>query len=203
MNIVQQDIDRCIRHEITQTKLTELHGHYELTNAFLFRLWDIYRVLGEAVKHDGKLIPTGQASEILISKCKACDLLICLPDSTLLSRLRKSTNMKRNLKSIGLALIALALFTVTGFCADTAAPVAESPQWLLDLAAKHPWIVTVLLVVGTLRLAVKPAFSIWHTYVAATETTKDDEFLEKVETSKWLKWILYALDYVASVKIKK
>lgn len=102
------------------------------------------------------------------------------------------------------ALIALALTPVALFAAEAVAPVAsESPQWLLDLAAKYPWLVTVLLIVGALRLAVKPVFSIWHTYVESTETTKDDEFLSKVETSKWLKLVLYALDYVASVKIKK
>lgn len=76
-------------------------------------------------------------------------------------------------------------------------------ELILALATKYPVLVTVLTVIGTLRLVMKPLFSFLHEYVLITETKKDDELLAKVEGSKYFKWVMYVLDYLASVKVKK
>jgi len=93
--------------------------------------------------------------------------------------------------------------------ATNAIPVAgesaggTAPQWVLDLVGKYPWVATALLIVGALRLAVKPLFSALHTYAESTETKQDDEWLAKIENSRGLRWALYLLDWGASGKIIK
>lgn len=106
------------------------------------------------------------------------------------------------------ALFALALFalTLSSFGADVA-PVADAatapPAWLADLVARFPWLSAVLLAVGVLRVTLKPVFAILHQVTAQTETPADDAFVEKVEQSKPVKWLLFALDWLASVKLAK
>lgn len=70
------------------------------------------------------------------------------------------------------------------------------------LPAKWQGLVTsILVLVGALRLAVKPIVVALHAVAAATETRLDDEFVARVESSKGWRTILFLLDYVASVKI--
>jgi hypothetical protein len=104
---------------------------------------------------------------------------------------------------------AFSFLIATAFGADAPAAGAQvagsTAEWLSGIvvwaAAKYPWAVTVLLAIAGLRIVCKPAFSIWHAIVARTPSPKDDEFLAKVEASTALKWFLWVLDYVASIKI--
>lgn len=119
--------------------------------------------------------------------------------------------MKQNRIKFGLALFALALSTVALLAQTNGVALPsvamDAPAWLTDLLAKlvstYPKTSAALVIVGFLRLSVKPALTIAHTYADATDTPKDNEFLDKIENSKWLKWAMYALDVVASIKPRK
>lgn len=73
---------------------------------------------------------------------------------------------------------------------------------IADLVSKFPYISTVLMVVGVLRLVLKPLFSFLHSVVLATPSTKDDELLNKVENGPIVKGLFYVLDWFASIKIQ-
>ena len=89
---------------------------------------------------------------------------------------------------------------------DLAAPAITAPAadpaatLVADLAVKYPVLTTVLLVVGLLRLTVKPLIEFLRARVAATETKEDDERLDRIERSWWLRALLFALDWGASIK---
>lgn len=74
-------------------------------------------------------------------------------------------------------------------------------QAILALFSDHPVFMTVLSVVGALRLLNKPLFSLLHAVVEVTPTKSDNELLAKVEASKAYKWFVYLLDWFASVKV--
>ncbi len=69
------------------------------------------------------------------------------------------------------------------------------------IEGKSGILAAILVIVGSLRLTLKPLFTVLNTYVNSTPTKVDNDFLEKVENSKILKTIFYVLDLVASVKI--
>lgn len=75
-------------------------------------------------------------------------------------------------------------------------------QIIIDLVTKYPKIVSILAAIGTLRLVFKPVMVALSQIVVSTETKKDDELLAKVEKSKIYKAFVFALDYIASIKIK-
>lgn len=72
-----------------------------------------------------------------------------------------------------------------------------------ELAAKYPALMTVFVIVGILRAVNKPLFALLHAYVEATPSDKDDAALKKAEESKGIKTVMWVLDYLASVKMKK
>lgn len=80
-------------------------------------------------------------------------------------------------------------------------------QILIQILSAYPGVasvvLTVLSVVGILRLVLKPLMTILHSVAAATETDKDNKIIEQVEGSKIWNGLLWVLDYLASVKIKK
>lgn len=112
-------------------------------------------------------------------------------------------------------MTAIALAVGVAFSQEAAQVAAATPilvptvgadlSWLSPLvtsaAAKYPVIVTILLAVAALRVVFKPFFSIWHFIAAHTQTASDDAFLQKVENSRTLRWTLWALDFVASIKL--
>ncbi len=77
-------------------------------------------------------------------------------------------------------------------------PIAE--QYLGKLPAT---VLQVLVLIGALRLVVKPLMVALTAFAKETETPKDDEVLAKIETSKAYKLLLFVLDWLASIKIKK
>lgn len=59
----------------------------------------------------------------------------------------------------------------------------------------------VIMILGALRLILKPAMSIWRTVVEMTASPKDDEELDAIEHSKAYHVIAYLLDWGASIKV--
>ncbi len=72
-----------------------------------------------------------------------------------------------------------------------------------SMSVKYPVIVSIIAVMGTLRIIFKPIMSVLHAYVESTETLKDDEKLAKAEASKYYKAIAWLVDFFASYKLKK
>jgi hypothetical protein len=103
-----------------------------------------------------------------------------------------------------LALIALSAHIVLAQAPTTVPPdPAAAPAWLADLVTRYPWFSTVVVVVGTLRLCLKPAFELFHIIVGVTPTKADDEFLERMEASKAWTWFTWLLNYLTSIKLTK
>ena len=72
---------------------------------------------------------------------------------------------------------------------------------ILSLVAQYPVLASVLLVMGGLRIVVKPLMGILHELAIYTPTQKDDELLGKVEASSFYKGLVYVVDWFASVKL--
>lgn len=121
----------------------------------------------------------------------------------------ESEIMKQKMNQLMAASIMVAglllLFTVTLFAQDAnPAPGTEAgtvAAYILGLTQKYPWAVTVFMVIGVLRLVMKPLFTFLHEVVNATPTDWDNQMLAKVEASPVLKWVFWALDLVGSIKV--
>lgn len=72
---------------------------------------------------------------------------------------------------------------------------------IIAIATKYPVALTIIAVIGTLRVINKPAFALARAYTQSTESKSDDEFLDQVEQSKVYKTISFVLDWTASVKL--
>jgi len=60
-----------------------------------------------------------------------------------------------------------------------------------------------LLVIGSLRVLLKPLFALAYAITSVTPDTKDDEAVKKIEEHKITKAVIFALDYIASIKLPK
>lgn len=67
----------------------------------------------------------------------------------------------------------------------------------------HGLSIQILSIVGLLRLVIKPIMEIISAYVAHTESKSDDAFLDKIIKSSLYSKVLFILDYLASIKVKK
>jgi hypothetical protein len=92
--------------------------------------------------------------------------------------------------------------------ADAVAPADATTQvgngitdLIIQLAVAHPLIASLLLLLGSLRFAVKPIMTGIRFYVHSTPSPADDALLDKVEHS-WL-WtgVLFCLDWLGSIKL--
>lgn len=88
---------------------------------------------------------------------------------------------------------------ISSVALDTAATVAE--PFIVTMAQKYTWLVTLLAIVGTLRLVFKPLVSAAHVFVQSTPSTSDDEALAKVEASRAFKVFAWLLNYLGSIKV--
>lgn len=70
--------------------------------------------------------------------------------------------------------------------------------WLLE---KAPYLATILVWMGALRLILKPLFTFLHSAVEVIPGDVDNQILEKVEKSKTYAVISFVLDYFASIKL--
>lgn len=115
----------------------------------------------------------------------------------------KITNRYGNL--LFLAFLFLLALPMLCFGQDTntvAAPAIPLDGVLQSLLGKFAGVASVVfIVVGVLRVTIKPLLTIVEAVVKATPTKSDDEYFVKVQTGPVMKWVLYALDWVASVKM--
>jgi len=74
---------------------------------------------------------------------------------------------------------------------------------LTELAVSMPWLIDVIFWIGLSRLIMKPIMTAVQEVINLTPTVKDDEVLAKILESKIYKGIVFALDYVASIKLPK
>jgi hypothetical protein len=81
----------------------------------------------------------------------------------------------------------------------------EGLRSILELyAAKLPdWLLSLLLVVGSLRVLFKPLLALAYAVVSITPSEKDDELVKKIENSKVLKALVFVIDWFASIKLPK
>jgi hypothetical protein len=107
-----------------------------------------------------------------------------------------------------LALLALPLVAFAQVAAPDAAPLIQADTaaaiatpFIVALALKAPWVITILAVMGGLRFFFKPILSLVEAYVKSTPQTTDDEYFDKVEHSRAFKIVAWALDFFASVKV--
>lgn len=73
--------------------------------------------------------------------------------------------------------------------------------WILNMISGNPAVASILVVVGALRLAVKPLMTLLQLYVKLTPYDQDDKWLESLESSKGYKLFLYLMDWLLSVKL--
>lgn len=65
------------------------------------------------------------------------------------------------------------------------------------------FLVQLVSIVGTLRLLFKPVMSIIDVVVKLTPSESDDDLADRIEQNKVVKSVLYVLDWLASIKLKK
>lgn len=71
------------------------------------------------------------------------------------------------------------------------------------LVNSNPKIAFFFMIVGYLRITVKPIMTLIHIVVKKTKTEKDDQILHKVTSSSWYAKLAFVLDLLTSIKIKK
>jgi hypothetical protein len=82
---------------------------------------------------------------------------------------------------------------------DTAGVFAQ--PFIVSFAQSHPWLLSLLAVVATLRLVFKPIVSAVEAYVKSTPSTADDAVVANVEHSPIFKVFAWLLDYLGSIKV--
>lgn len=75
---------------------------------------------------------------------------------------------------------------------------------LIELySGKLGFMVQVISIVGSLRLAIKPIMSVVSAVVLITPSKSDDLLPEKIMEHKAYKMFVYLVDYLASIKLPK
>ena len=73
-------------------------------------------------------------------------------------------------------------------------------ETVAQLMVQFPWIATILMVVGVIRLVVKPLMELAKSVAASTPSTKDDAVIAGVESNKIYKTFLFVIDWLFSLK---
>ena len=71
----------------------------------------------------------------------------------------------------------------------------------LKILSDYPWFGAIVMFMGMARVICKPLFSLIDTVVKTTPSKKDDSKWAEIKTSKYMRFFLYLMDYLASVKI--
>lgn len=105
------------------------------------------------------------------------------------------------LSLVGLFLAPFALMSQEAIplAPDLAADLAR--PLVVRVVENHPWVASLLILIGSLRLICKPIMSLVRARVALTPTTEDDAQLQRVMSSWWYQALAWTLDFVASIKI--
>ena len=72
---------------------------------------------------------------------------------------------------------------------------------IVKILTDYPKIVAALAMVGTARLLIKPVMSAIKEIAAQTKTEKDNLLIEKVESSKIYKALVFVIDWITSIKL--
>lgn len=75
-------------------------------------------------------------------------------------------------------------------------------ELLVQFANQYPALASVFMVIGVLRAINKPLFVFLRSVADATPSEKDNQLLDQVERSAVYGYLVFFLDYFASVKIK-
>lgn len=83
--------------------------------------------------------------------------------------------------------------------------ILEGLKGVLEVYALNlpSWLVGLILLIGSLRVLLKPLFALAYAITSLTPDKKDDELVKKIEEHKLMKALLFILDWFASVKIPK
>lgn len=77
-------------------------------------------------------------------------------------------------------------------------------QDILNYLITHfPIVTSILTLLGVIRLVIKPLMSILHNAFDYTGNPKYIAFADKVEENKYYKAVVWALDYLFSIKVIK
>lgn len=71
------------------------------------------------------------------------------------------------------------------------------------LITNYPVVTSILTALGVIRLVIKPLMTIFHNAVDYTGNPKYMAFVDKVEENKYYKAVVWALDYLFSIKVIK
>ena len=74
-------------------------------------------------------------------------------------------------------------------------------ELIQDFIISNPATASVLSCIGAFRVLFKPVLSLAKFLSSKTKTTRDDEFIEKLEKSKAYQIIRYCFDWFASIKL--
>lgn len=98
-------------------------------------------------------------------------------------------------------MCAAGVFAVLGQDATGGTGTGAGEDFLVTLVTKFPWLVTVLLVMGGLRMVFKPLMLAIEWYVKQTPGEADDVAIMKFQAGPIYKVLSIALDFLASVKL--
>lgn len=73
-------------------------------------------------------------------------------------------------------------------------------QIIAGLMGGAPWLANVLIVVGALRLVIKPALAIARSVADYTASDSDNKIVDGVEKSPIYKGLVFVLDWFTSIK---
>jgi hypothetical protein len=73
-------------------------------------------------------------------------------------------------------------------------------ETVAQLMVQYPWIATIFMVIGVIRVIVKPLMELAKSVAASTPTTKDDAAIAGIESGKIYKTILFVIDWLFSLK---
>ena len=112
--------------------------------------------------------------------------------------------MKYQTKVLPLTVI-LTLAATAAWAQTTASPLPAADASLFQpivdaLTGKFGWFVTVISILGTLRLVVKPVMLVIEAIVKNSASSEDDAKLAAFESGPIYRWLLWSLDWVASIK---
>lgn len=123
---------------------------------------------------------------------------------------RTNFNHKGNMKPYSLCLLAFVCLGSIAFSqTNDALPLpgagADAVAGILSgllaaYAGKYGWLVSVIAVIGTLRLCVKPIMLIAEAVVKATPSPQDDAAIANFERGAVYRWLLWCVDWIASIK---
>ena len=119
--------------------------------------------------------------------------------------------MRKVVSLIGLVAVVGAFVCLPAFAqvaadpAAAAAPAAADSSgiagFFVSVATKFPWLATVLLVIGGLRVVFKPVMTLIDGYIKANCSPDEYAKLQSFEAGPVYKWLNFGLDFVGSVKL--